>query len=114
MDDRFTGLAVVTNEQFANLASYAEVLGRADEFYWLGYSYRNETVLEDVSMLAVAAGSAILLPANYGPGQQQDARQGVCIAIGKDGRLYSRLCEELLGSFCQLFIQGTREGAREG
>lgn len=111
IEEGFTGLSVVTDQQFANLALYAQVLGKQNQFYWLGYSYDAQSVLRDVSQRVVANDSAIALPANYGQ-PLLDASPGMCIAIDGNGMLHRRPCADLLSSFCQVLVQG--EGGREG
>lgn len=96
---------MISDQQFANLASYAQVLGTLGEFYWLGYEYAS-TDLQDVDGNPVDSESPILDAANLGAEQQQDPGSSVCVAIGGDGKIYRILCAEEHPSFCYLAFQG--------
>ena len=103
------GLAVITNEQFDNLKLYAEVLGRADDLYWLGYIYDSLGQLQDRFMNNLPGDSVLLMEGNFaatdGEGEVA-AGQGVCVAIGGDKMLHRRSCRELHASLCQRVIEG--------
>ncbi len=83
--------------QFSTLANYAQVIGTAGSFYWIGYEF---TAANNFSDIPSEIETVLLEAGNYGTEEQAPAGPGVCLAMGQDGLLYRRPCLSELPGFC--------------
>ena len=97
--------AVFDEQQYPLVRSYASLLVAENQFLWLGYRYNDSTTLLDSEMNVVQAGSFLLDSGNFGASSIV-ADAGVCVAIGRSGRLYRRSCLDSLGVVCQKIVLG--------
>ena len=95
-----TGLATFEEfDQFEALRGFLEVLLQDNDVVWLGYYYdTNNNVLvrgsDEMSESLVFADTDNFVAGGVSPGD------GVCIAIGQDGLLRRRMCNESLPYAC--------------
>lgn len=89
--------------QFEFLARYAEVLGTEGTEYWTGYRFVGS---DDLGNLPEGVEDLLLNPSNQGQGDQAAADSGTCLTIGRDGKLYKRLCTDERPAVCYRQFQG--------
>ena len=100
MSRGLTGLATFEEfDQFEALQSFLEVLLQGDNIVWLGYYYdMNGDVLVrgsgEMSESLVVGDNDNFAMSGESPGND------VCIAIGRDGLLQRRMCNEVLSYAC--------------
>ena len=98
INDGLTGLATIEEDgEFELLRSFVGVLAQDNERLWLGYYY-DTSGSPRLRGTGAESQSSVLEGQNFGAGESP--ADGVCITIGRDGRLYRMNCTEALPYAC--------------